>query len=441
MSAVDQIRGLKNGLFVRSLLQRFFGALVAVAVIGFAASAARAQSLSLVTSQGALNANDNISWTQLGSANGTLLQSSFNVTSANDNPVSVSLTGANSVLAVTCPASSCSWAGTGTPSGDTLIWTSNGNNGGNGPITMDFGHPQAAVGAYIQADGPSAFTAQIQAFNSAGGSLGTLTENSDSNGDALFIGVQDHSGPTISTIVFSLINAQGPTSDFALDSVFFNGPVLPTPTATITPTATPTRTATATPTAIATPTPTAIATPTATSTATPTAAPTHTVTPTATATKTATATATATTTLTATPTLTATLIATATATVVPTIPMPTPPVTTPRRRPVPRGRQLSQTYPAAIASSVSSLSRAGLLSKASARMSCGHPRFAIRRRVPAILCWLRITIYDGSGSDVHSTEWFGPAFVTMQSAAAFRRLHGCTPGPRERISRLHIHGT
>lgn len=294
----------------RSLSRGLFGAMVAFAVVGLAAGAARAQSLSLVTSQAALNANDKVSWDQLDSNDGQTLGSSFNATSANDaNPVTVSLNGANSIVAVSCPASSCSWAGSEMPSGDTLIWTSDGNNGGNGPLTASFGHPQTAVGAFIQADGPSQFTAQIQAFNGSGASLGTLTETSDANGDAMFIGVLDHAGAQIFSVVFSLVSAEGPTSDFALDSLYLDGPVLPTPTATVTPTITPTRTPTATPTANPTPTIPSTVTPTQT------ASPTRTTTPTATPSRTATATATS--------TSTATRTATVTATPIPTIPPPT----------------------------------------------------------------------------------------------------------------------
>ena len=163
IDAVGRTKAAKN----RSLISRFLGAAVAIFLILAAASGARAQSLSLVTSQAALQSNDNISWAQLGSDNGATLASSFNATSANQNPVTVTLSGSNSILAVSCPASSCSWAGAGMPSADALIWTSDGNNGGNGPLTVSFGHPQAGVGAFIQADGPSQFTAQIQAFNSA----------------------------------------------------------------------------------------------------------------------------------------------------------------------------------------------------------------------------------------------------------------------------------
>ncbi len=378
---------------------RFVALLIAVMFVGIGTSAANAQTLSLVTSQQALQSNDNVSWAQLNSNNGaTTLPASFNVTSANANPITVSLTGANSVPAVSCPASTCSWMGSEMPAGDTLVWTSDGNNGGNGPLTATFGHPQTAVGAYIQADGPGQFVAQIQAFNSAGLSLGTLSETSDATGDAMFIGVQDHAGAQISTIVFSLVSAQGPVSDFALDSLFLNGPVLPTPTATVTPTITPTRTPTATPTPNVTPTPTQAGTPTPTPAPSQSVTPTVTVTPTKTATATLTPTRTPTATFTATPTLTATL--TVTATPVPTIPPPTltPTATlTPTVTPTPT--VTATPTPTATPTTSIAFVGAGPLadySTAVTTVTLGLP--AGVQAGDTLLA--QIIVYDGTGSDV-----------------------------------------
>ena len=106
------------------------------------------------------------------------------------------------------------------------------SNGGNGPLKVTLGRAQAGAGAFIQADGPSEFFAQIEAFNSAGVSLGKFTEESEETGRAIYIGVLDHSGPNISSIVFSLVQAEGPTSDFALDSLFLSGPVVRRPDGT-----------------------------------------------------------------------------------------------------------------------------------------------------------------------------------------------------------------
>lgn len=119
-----------------------------------------ADSLVVVTSSAAQGANDSVAWSQLG-ADATPLSSAFVATSAQGLGVTVDLTGANSLTSVVCPATPCSWTGTGFSSGDTLIWTS---DGGNGPLTVTFAHGVSGAGALIQADGPGQFTAQIQAF-------------------------------------------------------------------------------------------------------------------------------------------------------------------------------------------------------------------------------------------------------------------------------------
>jgi streptogramin lyase len=211
-------------------LRAIIGAMV---VVLLAATSSRADSLAQATSQAAQGGNDSVEWSQLG-ANGTTLSANFGATSNKGTTVSVSLSGPNSVLSVVCPASSCSWSGAGFASGDTLIWTSNGSNGGNGPITITFGRGQAGAGSLIQADGPSQFTATIQAF-SGSTSLGSFTETSDSKGTAVYLGVVDNGGPNITSVVIGLVRSQGVTSDFAIDSLTLGssiqGSPAPTPTA------------------------------------------------------------------------------------------------------------------------------------------------------------------------------------------------------------------
>jgi hypothetical protein len=248
-----------------------------------------------VTSSGTQSSNDTVDWAQLG-GDATLLATTFPATSASAKSVTATLAGPNSLTAVVCPATPCSWV-PGFTAGDTLIWTSDSFNGGNGPIRIDFANPVNGAGATIKADGPGQFTAKIEAFQNAT-SLGSFTQASDVTGDSFYLGVNDNSGANITGVVYSL-TACSPVgcalSDFAIDKMFVNGVAGPTPTAT------PTATGTATPTRTATPTATA----TATRTATPTATGTATATPTATPTATTTATRTATPTPTATPRLTA----------------------------------------------------------------------------------------------------------------------------------------
>ena len=281
-----------------------------------------ADSLSNITTQGSQGANDSAGWSQLGS-DATTLGTTFDADSALGNPIAGSFAGstATSIIAVVCAAAPCSWSGgtsgsTPFTAGDSLIWTSDAGNSGNGPLTLTLTNKVSGAGALIQEDAPGQFTAEIQVFNGAT-SLGSFSEASDANGDPIYIGVKDNSGTNINKIVFSIVsttNTAGDVTDFGVDSLQLNSPAAATPT----PTNTATRTATHTPTATPTLTPTLTATITPTGGVTPTSTPTRTPTPTPTLTPTTTPTGVATPTLTRTQTATATVTATLTATVTPT---------------------------------------------------------------------------------------------------------------------------
>src|SRR6267154_949120 len=204
-------------MFSRAGLRLLCG-LIVLAV--FSTTVARADSLVLVTSQASQGANDSVLWSQLG-ADGTTLGSAAAATSTRGSSVTLSLAGSNSLVSVTCPASPCSWTGAGFTAGDSLIWTSDTGNGGNGPLTLNFSRGVSGVGALIQADRPGQFTAQIQALNGAT-SLGSFTVASNANGDAAYIGVLDQSGANITSIVFSLMICAGTCTDFAIDTVNLN---------------------------------------------------------------------------------------------------------------------------------------------------------------------------------------------------------------------------
>ncbi len=183
-------------------------------------------SLVVVTSPAAQGANDSLAWAQLG-GDATTLSSAFVATSSLGLGTSVGLAAANSLTAVVCTATPCSWTGAGFAAADTLIWTSDAGNGGNGPLTITFAHGVSGAGALIQADGPGPFTAQVQAFNGAT-LLGSFTVTSNSNGDATYIGVSDQTGPNITAVIFSLTNCNGLCTDFAVDTVAISsGPVFP----------------------------------------------------------------------------------------------------------------------------------------------------------------------------------------------------------------------
>jgi hypothetical protein len=189
-------------------------------------------------------------------ADATSLPAAFSATSLGSLGVTGTLAGPNSLTAVVCPASPCSWAN-GFTAGDTVVWTSDTGNSGNGPLTLAFGSPVSGAGALIQADGPAQFTAKITAFN-GGTTLGTFSETSDSNGGAIYLGVFDSSGANITSVTYQLTSVtQGDPADFAIDTLFLNDSTTasPTPTPSLTPTPTPSVGPTPTPTPTPTPVP------------------------------------------------------------------------------------------------------------------------------------------------------------------------------------------
>ena len=191
---------------------RLFGLIFLLAIGGilFSSRGAMTDSLVEVTSLGALSANDSVTWSQLG-ADGTSLLSTINANSAGAIAVTGTLVASGSLTAVVCPASSCSWGSPGSVgfnAGDTVIWTSDTANGGNGPLKLAFGTSVKGAGAMIQADGPAQFTAQIQAFN-GNTSLGSFTATSDTNGDAVFLGAVDNTAAHITSVVYSLTACTG----------------------------------------------------------------------------------------------------------------------------------------------------------------------------------------------------------------------------------------
>ena len=245
----------------QNIQRRTIGALCGVLLASLlTATICRADTLQAVTSAAAQNANDTVNWSQLG-VNGTSLGATVKANSGGGLNLSVNLGGAGSLVSVVCPAASCSWNGAGFNADDSLIWTSDLGNSGNGPLGLSFGAPVSGVGALIQADGPAQFTAQLQLVK-GGIFLGTISVTSNPNGDATYLGVIDQSGANIAAATFSITSCTGSCSDFSIDTVYLNrGTVAsPTPTATATATSTSTKTATATATATATQTATATST-------------------------------------------------------------------------------------------------------------------------------------------------------------------------------------
>jgi len=212
------------------LIRGFFCGLCGLILLTLSATTAvGADTLISVPSPSAQGANDFVSWSKLG-PDATLLGASFSAPLAVGTvPGTVTLAGANSVVSVVCAASPCSWKGPGFTAADSLLWTSDAGNSGNGPVTLTFTAPITGAGAMIQANAPGAFTAQVQAFNGVT-LLGALTANSIA-GAAVYIGIQDQTAANITKVVFSLtacgtLDVSGCT-DFAIDTVNLNvGPAI-----------------------------------------------------------------------------------------------------------------------------------------------------------------------------------------------------------------------
>ncbi len=204
---------------------RISGRILGATLLVLFNATAWADTVTLVTSATNQKADDSLDWSNLG-PDATVLGSSFSSTTAKNNAVTGKLKAANSLTAVVCPATPCSWAAAGVggfSGGDTLLWTSDGANGGNGPLALTFSSPVFGTGALIKADSPGQFTAQIQVLHD-GKQLKSFTEKSDASVNPVYIGVIDSTGANITSVVFSLKSCPKFSScaDFAIDKLEVN---------------------------------------------------------------------------------------------------------------------------------------------------------------------------------------------------------------------------
>jgi hypothetical protein len=209
-------------------LKKFTWAGFAV-VIGIASSAPTFATTINFNSGG--ESTDTVSWAQLG-GDGTLLNQTFSAVSSNGETVNGGFNGTGGgLISVICdpnaPAN-CSW---GPPSngyniGDTLIWAEDNNFAGTGPIAFNFA-PQFGAGAFLQATALGQFTAQLSFYDSSHVLLGSETQTSDSNGDALYLGGLSNTQNVASAVfaVNSCGSFQCDPADFSINTLLIN----PTP--------------------------------------------------------------------------------------------------------------------------------------------------------------------------------------------------------------------
>jgi hypothetical protein len=202
--------------------------LAAVAACGLvlALSGPAQASLTEVTSRAALGGTDFVDWGQLG-ASFTPVPSGSTVTSNLGRTLTITddLGGP-----MQRRDQGNGWNGNFAP-GDHLLWM---NSPGQGPLTLTIsGLPLlSAIGTQIQADFFGAFTAKIEAFDSSHTSLGSFTEDGNSqptnDNSAIFLGVRSSSAD-IASIVYSLTAATNDVRDFAINQLDFSSQAVPEP--------------------------------------------------------------------------------------------------------------------------------------------------------------------------------------------------------------------
>lgn len=166
---------------------------------------AAASNIVLVTDQAALNANDSVMWNNLG-ADGSTVPTTFSATSTLGKTIGGQLTGSG-LLCDPDEYAACN--DNGYLFNGFSLWTQ-----GRGPLTLTF-PAVAGVGAFIvnNANPYTQFTASLAVYNGAT-LLGTVTRQSDTDGNPIYLGATDTTGPNITSAVYSLTvagQAQGST--------------------------------------------------------------------------------------------------------------------------------------------------------------------------------------------------------------------------------------
>lgn len=190
--------------------------------------ATNSSALSLVTSRGALGANDFIDWSQVSGFN-----SSASVTSdlgaAATASCQTETTGVQRILEHRIQGSD--WSGDFAP-GDNLLWAYGGILGPVYSIFIDFLNPVAGAGAQIQADTGGIFIATLLAYGTddttvlASYSLDGISGYRGDN-SAIFIGVMDTLAD-IGAIRFSVLSTND-VNEPAINRLSLNHTGIPAP--------------------------------------------------------------------------------------------------------------------------------------------------------------------------------------------------------------------
>jgi hypothetical protein len=190
-----------------------------ILTFGAAALVVSARGQSLITNVGALGANDQLNWSNLGPSQ-TTYSSPFNINSSlNNETINVSLLSNMTFLRLD---QSNGWNGNFAP-GEPLLY-----NQGFGDIYLSFSNPLNGVGFQIQADYPGSFTATISAFDANNVYLGSVSEAGNStftaDNSAIFIGIETQN---ISKIMIDTQSGAG--SNFVIGTTYLDVAPVPEP--------------------------------------------------------------------------------------------------------------------------------------------------------------------------------------------------------------------
>jgi hypothetical protein len=200
---------------VPSMKTRKIFALAAVLAMS---SSAFAQ-LSLVTTRAAFPANDTVNWAILGPAF-TTVASPFTIPTTGGSSVTVSHN-IGELFERRDQSATGGWAGNFTR-GDALLW----NRGDNGAVTFDPLGLIGGAGFNVQSDTYGSFTFTLEAYDSFGGLLGSVTRtgnsNAQANGTAIFVGFTSQN-----VNVDKFVAYMNSGTNFAVNSMVLSGPESP----------------------------------------------------------------------------------------------------------------------------------------------------------------------------------------------------------------------
>lgn len=191
-------------------------ALAAIAVMAVPSLPGLAQLIGIDT-RAAFPSTDSVNWSILGPPFTTI-----------SSPFTVATTGGSSVTVSHAPGAlferrnqtTGGWFGN-FAFGEALLW----NRGDNGAITFDPATLISGAGFNVQADFRGAFTFRLDAYDSAGGLLGSVTKigSSDLNlGTAMFIGFTS-AYLDVDKFVGTLVSATEGLSNFAINTLALSG--------------------------------------------------------------------------------------------------------------------------------------------------------------------------------------------------------------------------